>query len=105
MIINWSLFYKIVIVQALYLVAMYFILLFGFFLYFGSGAGASSTAAEVAYEISLVVILAPLIIYTIFKIVKLMKVRIADAAAFFVATLILVLFLFWIFCLTDLVGN
>jgi amino acid transporter len=100
---NLTLLVKILLLETLYFVALYFILIFAFFLYFGSGSGASSSTAEVVSTVAITVITVIPIIFNSYKIVELKKVNAGDSYAYLISTVILILVFMWLFCLTDLV--
>lgn len=97
--------FKILVLQAIYLLVMYFVLLFAFFLYFGSGAESSSSKTEFVATVTITIMISLPIIFNIYKIFKLKKLKAGGSNSYFISTIILISALLWLFCSTDLFGS
>jgi hypothetical protein len=72
---------------------VYFVLLFAFFLYFGSGAGASSFNAKLSSRVSIAFIVILPLVFNVYRVMALLVIKIANRAVFFSAAAILMVFL------------
>lgn len=92
--INYLLLLKIVIVEIIYIYAVFFIALFSLFLYFGSGVGASSPQALLWGKIATYTIILPPILFNLYKIIKYRKSnQFEKCNSYIVAEILIALFL------------
>ena len=89
--INYFLLIKIVVIEILYSTTAFFIFLFSFFGYFGSGASVSSELANIWGCIGQITIYFPPILFNFYKIIKLKK---SNNFTTFISAQIILLLLF-----------
>mgnify|MGYP006971074087 CR=1 FL=1 len=84
---------------------MFFLLLFSFFFYFGSGQGAESAIAILSEKIATLIIILLPILFNLYKIVQYSKTnQLLKANSYILAALILILFFCCLFYI-DFIGS
>lgn len=92
--VNLKLLVIILGLEILYFYVMFFILLFSFFMYFGSGAGSVSQTAITSGKIANLIIISPPILFNLYKVYKLKtEIKTDDKNSYFIATILYFLFI------------
>ena len=89
---NLILLIKIIIFEIVYFFSILFFFIFLLFGYFGSGAGATSPAALTCGIIANYILIAPPLLFNIYKIFKLYKNQFAKSMMYLIAEIILIPF-------------
>lgn len=88
--INYILLLKILILEIIYTIVLFWFLIFSLFGYFGSGAGASSPTAEKCELIANYLLVIPLLSFNLYKIFKLYKKQFANSMSYLIAEVFMI---------------
>ena len=95
---NYILFLKVIILEIIYFYSMFFVCLFSLFLYFGSGASASSSKAILTGNIITIAFITIPILYNFRKMILLKKANKGyDFNSYLLAQILLFIFILYHF--------